>query len=51
MDFTKFKPTLFRFLEDLADNNNRPWFKENKSHYEREVLGPATFVPLLQGLS
>ena len=40
MDFTRFEPTLFQFLEELADNNNRPWFQENKQRYERDVLEP-----------
>jgi uncharacterized protein (TIGR02453 family) len=35
-----FEPTIFQFLEELADNNNRPWFAENKGRYEREVLKP-----------
>ena len=39
--FERFRPTLFEFLEQLADNNNRPWFQENKSRYEGEVLEPA----------
>ena len=25
-DFRRFMPTIFEFLEELADNNNRPWF-------------------------
>ena len=33
--FDRFQPTLFEFLEQLADNNNRPWFQENKGRYER----------------
>ena len=41
MKFDRFEPTLFQFLEELADNNNRPWFQENKGRYEREVLEPA----------
>ncbi len=41
MKFERFQPTLFEFLEQLADNNNRPWFQENKSRYEAEVLEPA----------
>ena len=40
MEFLRFKPTLFEFLEQLADNNNRPWFQANKCQYEREVLEP-----------
>ena len=51
-----FQPTLFEFLEELADNNNRPWFQENKGRYEREVLEPAlafirAFQPRLQRIS
>jgi uncharacterized protein (TIGR02453 family) len=54
--FARFQPTLFEFLEQLADNNNRPWFLENKSRYEREVLGPAmdfirAFQPRLKRIS
>jgi len=40
MKFEGFEPTLFQFLEELADNNNRPWFQANKERYEREVLEP-----------
>jgi uncharacterized protein (DUF2461 family) len=40
MEFRGFEPGLFQFLEELADNNNRPWFQENKGRYEREVLQP-----------
>ena len=39
--FAGFQPTLFEFLEQLADNNNRPWFLANKDRYEREVREPA----------
>jgi uncharacterized protein (TIGR02453 family) len=56
MTFDKFQPTLFEFLEQLADNNNRPWFHENKPRYEREVLEPAmafirAFQPRLKRIS
>lgn len=56
MDFTRFEPTLFHFLEDLAVNNNRPWFQENKPRYEREVLEPCmafirAFEPRLKKIS
>ena len=52
----RFRPTLFEFLEQLADNNNRPWFLENKGRYEQEVLGPAmalirAFQPRLKRIS
>jgi uncharacterized protein (TIGR02453 family) len=56
MKFKTFQPALFEFLEQLADNNNRPWFQENKSRYEGEVLGPAmafirAFQPKLKRIS
>jgi uncharacterized protein (TIGR02453 family) len=39
--FTGFgKPTL-RFLDELADNNERAWFAEHKPRYEADVLTPA----------
>jgi uncharacterized protein (TIGR02453 family) len=36
-----FKPGLFKFLKDLAANNNRDWFKTNQDRYEAQVRGPA----------
>lgn len=36
-----FAPDLFAFLDDLALNNDRDWFHENKSRYETSVRGPA----------
>ena len=39
-EFRRFRPTIFEFLEELADNNNRPWFQANKARYEAEVLQP-----------
>ena len=32
-----FTPALFGFLSELADNNNREWFQDNKARYERDV--------------
>ena len=32
---------LFRFLEDLARNNNRNWFTRNRDRYEQSVKMPA----------
>ena len=54
--FDSFQPALFEFLEQLADNNNRPWFQENKQRYEQEVLRPAmafirAFGPWLKRIS
>ena len=54
--FRGFEPPLLEFLEELADNNNRPWFLENKWRYEREVLAPSldfirAFQPRLKEIS
>jgi uncharacterized protein (TIGR02453 family) len=56
MEFPHFEPTLFRFLKQLARNNNRPWFQENKTRYERDVLEPSlsfirAFRPRLKKIS
>jgi uncharacterized protein (TIGR02453 family) len=54
--FDGFHPPLFEFLEQLADNNNRPWFQANKDRYERDVLEPSlafirAFGPRLKRIS
>jgi len=36
-----FNSDTFLFLEDLAENNNREWFQENKQRYEEHVKDPA----------
>jgi uncharacterized protein (TIGR02453 family) len=36
-----FKPSLMKFLKELAKNNNRDWFQANKPRYEEQVLEPA----------
>jgi len=36
-----FTDHTFAFLEDLADNNERDWFKANQDRYEEHVRGPA----------
>ncbi|MCL4195649.1 MAG: DUF2461 family protein [Thermoguttaceae bacterium] len=56
MESGGFSPTLFEFLEQLADHNNRPWFQENKRRYELLVLEPAMafirdFRPRLKKIS
>ncbi len=56
MLFRAFEPTIFQFLEELADNNNRPWFQENKRRYETEVREPClafirAFRPRLKRIS
>ncbi len=47
-----FDAKLFRFLGELAVNNDRAWFEENKPRYHREVRDPflrfiADFAPHL----
>ncbi len=32
-----FRPALFTYLSDLAANNNREWFAENRDRYDRYV--------------
>jgi len=56
MGFQGLEPTLLQFLEELRDNNNRPWFQANKGRYEREVLEPClafirAFRPRLKKIS
>ncbi len=51
-----FAPELFKFLAELAANNNREWFSANKSRYEEHVKGPmlafiADFGPQLAGIT
>jgi uncharacterized protein (TIGR02453 family) len=36
-----FNRKLFTFLKDLAENNNREWFKANKDRYDEDVKEPA----------
>ena len=36
-----FTPKLFGFLKDLADNNDREWFKAHQDAYEEHVREPA----------
>src|SRR2546430_16838528 len=36
-----FSPEFFKFLRDLARNNNREWFRKNKPRYERFVFIPS----------
>ena len=36
-----FKPALFTFLREIAANNNREWFAENKPRYIADVLEPS----------
>ena len=40
MPNTYFSKATFRFLRDLAANNNRTWFAANKSRYEDTLREP-----------
>ena len=56
MEFQNFESSLFQFLKQLARNNNRSWFSENKAKYEQEVLMPSlafirAFQPRLKKIS
>lgn len=47
--YASFSPESIRFLGELAVNNNREWFKENKSRYEEQVLDVALmFIQSMQ---
>jgi uncharacterized protein (DUF2461 family) len=51
-----FGPKIFKYLKDLAANNDRDWFKANKARYEDEVKTPilrfiADFAPRLEKIS
>lgn len=41
MSFNGFEPSILGFLDELAQNNERDWFAENKHRYERLVREPA----------
>ena len=48
-----FARSTFRFLSELADNNNREWFAENKNRYETDVKDASLgfiedFIPHLE---
>jgi uncharacterized protein (TIGR02453 family) len=51
-----FSNELFKFLRDLAENNNRPWFQTNKDRYDRHIKEAALrfiedFAPHLKKIS
>ena len=41
MSNSYFTPQLFAFLRDLANNNDREWFKANQKTYEAVIREPA----------
>ncbi|MGC2241645.1 MAG: DUF2461 domain-containing protein [Acidimicrobiia bacterium] len=51
-----FQPGIFRFLNDLAANNNREWFDANRERYIETIQEPALafiadFAPRLEKIS
>ncbi len=47
--YASFETRTIAFLEQLAANNNREWFKENKTRYEEDVLDVALrFIQSMQ---
>ncbi len=47
--FEGFPKSTFAFLRDLATNNDREWFANNKHRYESDVLAPSlAFIAALQ---
>jgi len=45
MSFEGFPKTGLKFLSDLADNNDKTWFTDNKATYQENLLSPAiTFI-------
>jgi uncharacterized protein (TIGR02453 family) len=51
--FAGFSPEATRFLAELADNNERAWFLENKARYEADVVAPfrALLASVMAGLA
>lgn len=42
VQFPGFPKDLLQFLTELAANNNREWFTENKARYQQSVLDPVS---------
>lgn len=40
--FAGFPSSLFAFLSELSNHNNRAWFNENKERYKADVVVPVT---------
>ena len=54
--FEGFPADFFAFLEELAQNNNREWFQENKPRYQASIVAPVgefitALAPGLQEIS
>jgi uncharacterized protein (DUF2461 family) len=47
--YTRFEEKTIKFLRELEVNNNREWFKANKTRYEEDVLDVALhFIQSMQ---
>ena len=47
--YSCFEPRTIKFLEGLGENNNREWFKANKTRYDEDVLDVALrFIQSMQ---
>lgn len=56
MPYARFSPALFRYLNDLKQNNDRAWFKTNRDRFQRDLRQPAlefitAFGPRLMAIS
>jgi uncharacterized protein (TIGR02453 family) len=40
--FRGFPPEAIQFLRELEDNNDRDWFKANRTRYDEHLVAPAT---------
>jgi uncharacterized protein (TIGR02453 family) len=49
MPKTYFTPELFKFLRDLARNNDRAWFAQNKQRFEQHARDP--FLAFIRDLA
>jgi uncharacterized protein (TIGR02453 family) len=54
--FSGFPQDAFQFLKDLAANNNKAWFEDNKARFKKSLQNPAvdliaTLGPRLQSIS
>ena len=47
--FTGFDPSAFGFLRDLADHNDRAWFREHQDVYKEHLLEPARAIVVAMG--
>ena len=48
-EFLGYPEEGLRFLVDLAANNNRDWFEENKAIYQNHLLAPSQSLVLALG--